>query len=111
MKRQTRVTFRDTLENTRRPAAEAAWRRASVASSLRHLVAGKRDHVGSVLLEQVKLEALQLAAALLPEEIRVTIDDDFQVGLLSVRWQGHGRFHLPANVAFGAGMAAVAVTA
>ncbi len=34
---------------------------------------------------------------LLPAEVRVTIDDTYQVGLVSVGWQGHGRFHLPAD--------------
>ena len=31
-----------------------------------------------------------------PDEVRVTIDDEYRVGLLSIRWPGHGMLHLPA---------------
>jgi hypothetical protein len=45
----------------------------------------------------LKKEAIRLAAFVLPEQVKVTIDGDYQVGLVSVSLQGHGRLHLPAG--------------
>ena len=59
---------------------------------LRPVAIGRRRN----LLSQLKIEAIRLAAFLLPEQVKVTIDDDNQIGLLSIRLQGHGRLHLPA---------------
>ncbi len=90
-----RITFAETLENTRKLAAESAWNRASVASSLRRCLKNTRNFRAQLLLGFLKKEALRIAVNLNPKEIIVGIDDDYQIGMLSVRWKGHGRYHLP----------------
>jgi len=92
------MTFRQIVESTRMDAARAAWDRAKFASRLRHVeaVAGHRRNARR--LGEWKVRAIRLAVSLAPEQIRLTIDDDYQIGLLSVRWPGHGRLHLPADV-------------
>jgi hypothetical protein len=49
----------------------------------------------------LKAKAIRLAVSLAPEQFKVTIDDDYQIGLLSVRLTGHGRLHLPASTQLG----------
>jgi len=90
-----RITFAETLENARKPAAESAWNRASIASSLRNCLKNTRNFRAQFLLGILKKEALRIAVNLNPKEIIVGIDDDYHVGMLSVRWKGHGRYHLP----------------
>jgi hypothetical protein len=46
---------------------------------------------------ELKARCVARVAEILPEQVRVTIDRDYQVGLISVRWPGHGRLHLPAD--------------
>jgi hypothetical protein len=46
---------------------------------------------------ELKARCLTRVAELLPAEVRVTIDHDYQIGLVSVHWPGHGRLHLPAG--------------
>ncbi len=90
-----RITFAETLENARKPAAESAWNRASIASSLRKCLNNTRNFRAQLVLGILKKEALRIAVNLNPEEIIVGIDGDYQIGMLSVRWKGHGRYHLP----------------
>ena len=45
----------------------------------------------------MKQDAIRLVASVLPEQLKITLDADYQVGLLSVRLKGHGRLHLPAD--------------
>ena len=97
MKAARSVTFREILESSRHQAAASAWERARQASSLRHHAAARGDRQAAHLLSQLKIEAIRLAAFLPPEQVKVTIDGDNQIGLLSIRFQGHGRLHLPAT--------------
>lgn len=90
-----RITFAETLEIARKPAAESAWNRARVASSLRFSLNGNKNFKARVILGILKKEALRIAVNLNPKEIIVGIDDDYQIGMLSVRWKGHGSYHLP----------------
>jgi hypothetical protein len=92
-----RINFRQIVEASRVDAAEAAWERAKLASRLRHLESGVGRRRNANRLADSKLQAIRLAMSLAPEQISVTIDDNYQVGLLSVRWPGHGRLHLPAE--------------
>lgn len=94
---EMRITFRQIVDASRVDAAEAAWERAKFASRLRHFEAGVGRHRNAKRFADSKLQAIRLAMSLAPEQISVTIDDNFQVGLLSVRWPGHGRLHLPAD--------------
>lgn len=91
-----RMTFNEILENTRKQAAETAWDRAAEASRLRHLLRANRKFAAARSCGEIKARALQLAASLLPESVRITIDGDRHIGLLSVRWKGRGCFHLPS---------------
>jgi hypothetical protein len=96
MKRQ-RVTFRQILEGSRAEAATSAWERAKVASRLRHRLALLGNEPAARLMSEIKTRALDRLVEILPDQVRVTIDDDFHIGLLSIRWPGHGRLHLPAG--------------
>ncbi|GFO81276.1 MAG: hypothetical protein A49_09030 [Methyloceanibacter sp.] len=51
------------------------------------------------LLGDVKRTAITRAIQLAFDEINVSIDSDRHIGLVSVRWAGQGRLHLPADVA------------
>ena len=75
-------------------ASESAWNRARLASELRHLCFKQNNHQASNLLGLIKKEALKLAYALNPSEIKVGMDDTYQIGMLSIRWRQE-RFHLP----------------
>jgi hypothetical protein len=48
-------------------------------------------------MSEIKIRCLDRVADILPGEVRVTLDDDLQIGLISIRWPGHGRLHLPAG--------------
>lgn len=90
-------SFRQILEDARTQAAEAAWARAAEASKLRHLMLMKRHFAAAQRFGEMKQAALKRAVGLVPEQIKVTIDDEYHVGLLSVRWAGRGRYHLPID--------------
>jgi hypothetical protein len=94
---QHRLTFRQILGNSRVETATTAWERASVASRLRHGLVSVGHHRGARRLGELKARCLERVVEILPEQVRVTIDNDYQVGLISVRWPGRGRFHLPAD--------------
>ena len=94
----TRATFRGILDASRQEAAAAAWERAQVASRLRHGAAARGNWRDARRLAQIKRDAIQLVASILPDGLKVTLDSEFQIGLVSVRFEGHGRLHLPADV-------------
>ena len=89
-----KTTFEEILKDTKAGASESAWNRARLASGLRHLCFKQHNHKASNLLGLIKKEALKLAASLNPAEITVGMDDNYQIGMLSVRWKKE-RFHLP----------------
>jgi hypothetical protein len=93
-----RATFRDILDASRQEAAASAWERAQVASRLRHDAAARGNWRDARRLAQIKRDAIQLVACILPERLKVTLDAEFQIGLVSVRLEGHGRLHLPEEV-------------
>ena len=103
MKTSRNTNFREILEHSRGEAAERAWARAGLASALRHSCVTKKKCYQAARLGLMKAQSLRLAATLLPEQVHVTIDDDYQIGLVSIRWKGHGRFHLPGNAPVSAG--------
>ena len=92
-----RPTFRDLLEQTRKQAAGLAWERAKLASSMRHHAAATGQRGAARALASVKRRAVTRAISLMPRAIRVSVDEDYHVGLLSISWRGHGRLHLPAD--------------
>lgn len=94
-----RKTFRQILDTARRETAHAAWERARLASGLRHWASRHGRMKAAATLAGVKADALARAATILPDEVNVGIDCDYQIGLVSVAWRGHGRLHLPADTA------------
>jgi len=90
-----RSTFRQLVEETRRNHAVALFDKAKRYSEMRHLARKCRDLTGARVAGDRKMQAIVAAIQLAPEEITVTIDDDYQLGMISVRWPGHGRLHLP----------------
>lgn len=97
MKATRSITFREILESSREQAATSAWKRARCASRLRHLAVARGDRQAARRLSELKREAIRLAAFVLPEKVKVTIDGDYHVGLVSVCLEGHARLHLPAG--------------
>lgn len=92
-----RRTFRQILEESRVETATSAWDRAMAASRLRPGLAAIGKRRAAQEMGELKARCLARVAEILPAEVRVTIDHDYQVGLVSVHWPGHGRFHLPAG--------------
>ena len=90
-------TFRSILMETRRDAAVTAWERARRVSGLRRLTSGYGQSHAARQLAEIKRDAIRTAITLAPDEIVTTIDDDYQIGLLSIRWPGRGSLHLPAD--------------
>lgn len=92
-----RVTFRHVVETTRVTAALNAWERAVTASGYRRMAVATGDRMAALCFGGIKCRAAQCAAELAPEHVRLRIDDDYQIGLVSIEWLGRGRMHLPAN--------------
>lgn len=92
-----RKTFRETVRETAQGSAEAAWDRARLASHLRHAAARQGHRRTARRLGELKREAISRVLRLQPGTVRVTVDSDYHVGLLSIRWSGHGSLHLPAD--------------
>lgn len=88
-------TFRQILNDAAPAAAERVWERAVVLSQLRRACRARGDRRAARRLGHQKARCLARAAAILPQEVRVAIDSDYQIGMLSIRWRGHGRLHLP----------------
>ncbi len=97
--KNSRKTFRQILDAARKETAKAAWDRARQASNLRRWASHHGNHKAAMALANIKADALHRTASILPEEVNVGIDIDYQIGLVSVAWRGHGRLHLPANAA------------
>lgn len=93
---QWRRTFAQMKNETRWDAARRAWDRARVVSSFRHHAQSQQQCRLAKALGCVKQAAINRALQLAPEQIHVTFDTDYHVGLLSVRFNGRGRLHLPA---------------
>jgi hypothetical protein len=95
-----KTTFRQILTTTREAAAISAWDRAQYASTLRHAAVARGNRRAARRLAEIKHEAIRIAALVFPEQVKITLDTDYQVGLLSIRFNGHGRLHLPADSTF-----------
>lgn len=92
-----RQTFRKILDASRMETAQAAWGRARLASYLMHWASWHGNKKAAMMLANIKAAALRRVAAILPQEVHVGIDSEYQIGLVSVAWRGHGRLHLPAD--------------
>jgi len=90
-----RRTFAEILERTCIPAAERAFRRAIGASRLRKPLARRGRRRAAAVMADRKLDAVRRALRLAPELVLVTVDNDFRIGFVSVRFAGVGWLHLP----------------
>ena len=97
-----RKTFATTLEETRIGSAKIAWRRARAASALRREANKICRFQTARDLSIIKVASVRRTFELAPELIRIAIDDDLHIGLLSVRCNDGSRLHLPAATDIGA---------
>lgn len=88
-------TFQDQLTALRLPNASRAFQRGRLASELRHCAAASSRRRAARTLSQLKQDAVRAAVGIAPELVRVGLDDDLHIGLLSVSFPGLGRIHLP----------------
>jgi len=88
-------TFHDHLEALRLENAARAFSRGRLASELRHCAAATSQRRSARTLSRLKQEALRAAFEIAPDCVRVGLDDDLHVGMLSVAFPGMGRLHLP----------------
>ena len=95
-KHNQRPTFQLICESSRHEAAEAVWRRAGQASRLRHVAIAQGRPRTARRLASLKRDAIRQVLRLNPKTVHVTVDPH-DVRLLSVRWPGHGKLHLPAS--------------
>jgi len=95
--RSFKPTFRQLVEVNRQDAAEQTWARANAGSAMRHAARwlGKRRQAS--VLAAMKVRLIKRTIELVPDQVKIAFDDDYMVGLLSVRWMGHGKLHLPAT--------------
>lgn len=91
-----RQGFREILAEVKNASIERAWNRARLASQLRRSATQAANHPGARALSDVKVRAIERVLELGGDEVRVGIDGDHHVGLVSVRLVGKGRLHLPA---------------
>lgn len=92
-----RPTFRDHLEALREENAARAFTRGKLASDLRHYAAARSQRKSARTLSRLKQSALRAAVEIAPHVVRVGMDDEFQIGLLSIVFPGRGRLHLPTT--------------
>jgi len=97
-----RKTFATILEETRIGSARIAWRRARAASALRREANKMSRFRTARALSIIKVTSVRRTFELAPEVIRIVIDDDLQIGLLSARCNDGSRLHLPAATNIGA---------
>lgn len=88
-------TFHDHLEALRLENAARAFSRGRLASELRHFAAATSQRRSARTLSRLKQQALRAAFEIAPDYVRVGLDDDLHVGMLSVAFPGMGRLHLP----------------
>lgn len=94
--RSFKPSFQQMVEDSREDAAERTWAKAKTISGMRHaaLKSGKRRQAKA--LAAIKARLIKRTIEILPDQVKIAVDDDYLVGLLSIRWKGHGKLHLPA---------------
>jgi hypothetical protein len=97
MKQINRTTFCQIVAASTDDAAKSAWGRAKLASQLRHVAVAQGRRGAARRLAVLKRDAIRHVLHLKPKSVRLGLDNEYQVGLLSVHWPGHGKLHLPSN--------------
>ena len=90
------ATFTEIRNETRVECAWSAWGRARCASGLRHEAVRAGRGAAAKFFGSQKVTAVQRAIELAPELFRLSIDDEYQVGLVSAQAADGSRLHLPA---------------
>lgn len=88
-------TFQEQIAAMRLANAARAFMRGKLASELRHCAAASSHRRSARALGRLKQEAVRAAIAIAPDVVRVGLDDEIHVGLLSVAFPGEGRLHMP----------------
>lgn len=88
-------TFQDHVQALRLENAARAFSRGKLASELRHCAAAAAHRNSARALGRLKRDALRTAVDIAPDFVRVGIDDDRHIGLLTIAFPGKGRLHLP----------------
>jgi len=96
-----RVTMKTVIENTRKEAADNSWQRARQASRMRKLLSQQGRFGQARVCSSIKKQAIRQALQITPENIEVGIDDDYQVGLLRIRYEDGSMLHLPPDTDLG----------
>ena len=90
------MSFATILDQTRAECSRLAWGRARAASAFRQEVIRCRRLAAARALSRLKTDGVRRALELAPELISIALDDDLQIGLLSVKYADGSRLHLPA---------------
>lgn len=88
-------TFQEQVAALRLANAARAFMRAKLASELRHCAAASSQRRSARALGRLKQEAVRAVLEIAPDVVRLGLDDEMHVGLLSVAFPGGGRLHLP----------------
>lgn len=95
--RSFKPTFRQMVEDARQGAAEKTWEKANAVSAMRHAARKTGNRRQAKALAAMKVRLIKRTIELVPDQVKIAVDDDYMVGLLSIRWNGHGKLHLPAT--------------
>ena len=93
--RSHQATFAQIVESTRPLAAEMAWRRAVLASRVRHAAVAAHNRVSARMASRIKHRAILPTRRLWPEQIHIAPDDRFEVETFRIGLRGFGSLHLP----------------
>jgi hypothetical protein len=96
-----RVTMKTVIDNARKEAADNSWQRAQQASRMRKLLSQRGRFGQASICSSIKKQAIRQVLQITPENIEVGIDDDYQVGLLRIRYKDGSMLHLPTDTDLG----------
>jgi hypothetical protein len=99
---ERRRTFAQILEITRDEAARTAWRRAELASRVRHVAAAAHDCRAAQAAARIKQLAILHTRRLLPTRVEIMPDDRFDQETFRIVLRGSGALHLPHRLLEGA---------
>ena len=102
LKRNERLTMTEIVDQSRTQCSRSAWEKAKLASKLRKEAVAQDRSRAAAAFGKLKERHIRRAHDIAPAEIVITIDDDWQIGLLSVRPKfDDARLHLPAGTDLG----------
>jgi hypothetical protein len=96
-----RVTMKTVIDNSREEAADNSWQRAQQASRMRQLLSQEGRFGQARICSSIKKRAIRQVLQIAPDNIEIGMDDDYQVGLIRVRYQNGSMLHLPPDTVLG----------